>query len=132
MQPRCAAVRACISLVVVGLAMSSVPARAKEDDPASDVAVSEVQGAAATTAKLVDLNTATLAELDGLPGVGRKRAEAIMAKRPYRRATELLRIKGFGPKMFAKVRPFVTVSPAAPVASSPPAAATERPRVLGK
>lgn len=127
MQSRCAVVRACIALVVAGLATGTRPAHAKEDDPASDVAVPEVQSKAATTAKLVDLNTATLDELDGLPGVGRKRAEAIMAKRPYRRPTELLRIKGFGPKMFARVRPFVTVAPAAPAPPPMPAAAPVRP-----
>ncbi len=68
--------------------------------------------------KLVDLNTATPAELDGLPGVGRKRAEAIVAKRPFKRVTELLRIKGFGSKLFARVRAHVTVGgpPVAPAA----------------
>ena len=62
--------------------------------------------------KVLDLNTATAAELDDLPGVGRKRAEAIVGertRRPFRRVTELLRIKGFGPKLYAKVRPLVTV-----------------------
>ena len=73
---------------------------------ASSLAAEE-GGAAAV--KLVDLNIATAAELDGLPGVGRKRAEAIIAKRPFKRVTELLRIRGFGPKLFARVRDHVTV-----------------------
>ncbi|MBC7793200.1 MAG: helix-hairpin-helix domain-containing protein [Clostridia bacterium] len=65
---------------------------------------------------LVDLNTATLSDLDGLPGVGRKRAEAIVARRtnrPFQRVTELLRVKGFGPKLFSRLRPLIAVQGAA-------------------
>ncbi|HSI03186.1 MAG TPA: helix-hairpin-helix domain-containing protein, partial [Myxococcota bacterium] len=58
-----------------------------------------VEEGSAAAVKLVDLNTATAAELDGLPGVGRKRADAIIAKRPFKRVTELLRVRGFGPKL---------------------------------
>ncbi|MEZ0311797.1 MAG: ComEA family DNA-binding protein [Myxococcota bacterium] len=68
-----------------------------------------VEEGSAAAVKLVDLNTATAAELDGLPGVGRKRADAIIAKRPFKRVTELLRVRGFGPKLFARVRDHVTV-----------------------
>ena len=74
--------------------------------------------------KRVDLNTATPAELAGLPGVGRKRAEAIIAKRPFKRVTELLRIKGFGPKLFARLRDHVTVG-------GPPTAPTTKERLEG-
>lgn len=66
---------------------------------------------------LIDLNTATVEQLDGLPGVGRKKAEAIIAqrsKKPFQRVTELLRIKGFGPKLFGRVRPLVSVTANAP------------------
>jgi competence protein ComEA len=67
------------------------------------------EGRGSAAVKLVDLNTATAPELDDLPGVGRKRAEAIIAKRPFKRVTELLRIKGFGPRLFVRVRDHVTV-----------------------
>ena len=45
----------------------------------------------------VDLNSATAAELMRLPGVGKKKAEAIVAtrdKRPFRKAEEVTRVKG--------------------------------------
>ena len=45
----------------------------------------------------VDLNAATSAELMRLPGVGKKKAEAIVAsrdKRPFRKADEVTRVKG--------------------------------------
>jgi DNA uptake protein ComE-like DNA-binding protein len=38
---------------------------------------------AAETNQLVDINSASLAELDKLPGVGPARAKAIIANRPY-------------------------------------------------
>jgi competence protein ComEA len=60
----------------------------------------------------VDLNTATSAELMRLPGVGRKKAEAIVAsrdKRPFRKAEEVTRVKGLSPAWYAKVKGMVTV-----------------------
>jgi competence ComEA-like helix-hairpin-helix protein len=45
----------------------------------------------------VDLNAATAAELMRLPGVGKKKAEAILAsrdKRPFRKPEDVLRVKG--------------------------------------
>lgn len=63
----------------------------------------------------VDLNSATAAELMRLPGVGKKKAEAILAtrdKRPFRKAEEVTRVKGLSPAWYAKVRGMVTVGEA--------------------
>ncbi|MCC6809585.1 MAG: helix-hairpin-helix domain-containing protein [Deltaproteobacteria bacterium] len=57
--------------------------------------------------RLVDLNTATAVELEALPGIGVKKAQAIIAfreKRPFRRPTELMRIKGIGPKLYLRLK----------------------------
>jgi competence protein ComEA len=69
----------------------------------------------------VDLNGATTAELMRLPGVGKKRAEAIVAsrdKRPFKKADEVTRVKGCSPGWYARVKAMVTVgeAPAAPKA----------------
>lgn len=70
----------------------------------------------------IDLNRATVSELMRIPGVGEKRAQAIVAhrqKRPFRRAEDVLLVKGLGRAWFAKVKANLAV---APPASSPAAA----------
>jgi competence protein ComEA len=57
----------------------------------------------------LDINTATVAELEALPGIGPKMAEAIIASRPYSTVEDLLRVKGIGPATLEKLRPYITV-----------------------
>jgi competence protein ComEA len=61
---------------------------------------------------LVNVNTATLDELDTLPGIGPVLAERIIAeraKRPFARVDELRRVSGIGPKKLEAIRALVTV-----------------------
>lgn len=66
--------------------------------------------------KLVVLNTASAEELQSLPGVGPKRAEAILALRTrigrFRRVEDLLRVKGIGHASLRRLKPRVVVDPA--------------------
>ena len=68
-------------------------------------------------AKPIDLNRATLAQLEELPGIGPAKARAILEFReksgPFERVDDLLALPGIGPKRFEKLRPYVTVSPPA-------------------
>ncbi len=67
----------------------------------------------------VDLNRASVAELMRLPGVGEKRAQAIVAHRarePFRRPEDVIRVKGLGQAWFYKVRGNLVVG-AAPSAA---------------
>jgi competence protein ComEA len=61
----------------------------------------------------VNLNHATRAELEQLPGVGPGLAERIVAHRerhgPFRRAEHLLAVRGFGERRFRELRHLVTV-----------------------
>ncbi|MCP3168467.1 ComEA family DNA-binding protein [Myxococcus qinghaiensis] len=62
---------------------------------------------------VVNLNEATAAELDLLPGVGDSAAQRIIqhrGKRPFQRVEELVRVKGFGRKKFLKLKAHLTLS----------------------
>jgi competence protein ComEA len=56
----------------------------------------------------VDLNVASVQELEGLPGIGPALAERIVESRraegPYRRADDLLRVRGIGPVLLERLR----------------------------
>jgi|GEM_PF-1174835 len=59
---------------------------------------------------LINLNTATPAELDDLPGVGPVLVEAIIRGRPFSSVGDLGRVKGIGPQTLKKLAPFVKVN----------------------
>ncbi len=62
---------------------------------------------------VLNLNQASLAQLDLLPGVGAAAAKKIAAyreKTPFKRIEELVKVKGFGKKKFEKLKPYLTVS----------------------
>lgn len=70
----------------------------------------------------IDLNRATVTELMRLPGVGERRAQAIVAhrsKQPFRRAEDVLAVKGLGPAWFAKVKGNLAVGGATAAAAAP-------------
>ncbi len=62
----------------------------------------------------IDLNTATIAQLEQLPGVGAGIAKAIVEFReksgPFRRVEELLAIRGITKQRLEKIRPYVVVT----------------------
>lgn len=58
----------------------------------------------------VELNDATLAELESLPGIGPALAREIVAGRPYGAVDELRRVPGIGPARLAAVRGRVRVT----------------------
>lgn len=59
----------------------------------------------------IDLNTATQAELETLPGIGASKAAAIIANRPYATVDDLDRVPGIGPSTLAQLRSLVSVQP---------------------
>ncbi len=70
----------------------------------------------------VNINTATSAELQSLPGVGPAKAQAIIAARPYTSIDDITKAKGVGPKTLMKWRDLITVEGATEVVGKPKAA----------
>jgi competence protein ComEA len=70
----------------------------------------------------VNLNTASQAQLEALPGVGAVTAQAIMAARPFKSVADLKNVKGIGDARFNKIAPMVTAA-AEPVPAAPARAA---------
>lgn len=62
---------------------------------------------------VVNLNTATAAQLDLLPGIGEKAAKRIIehrAKTPFVKVDDLRKVKGFGAKKLEKLRPYLATA----------------------
>ena len=123
-------------LTPTSLALAAAPAVATSAEPtapgettalpAIPLPVASAQSARgrATADDPVYLNQATLSDLHRLPGVGPKRAEAILALRTklghFRQVEDLLKVKGIGRSSLRKLRPLVRLD--APPAGSADAA----------
>lgn len=63
--------------------------------------------------EVIDINTADLEDLQRLPGIGEKRAQAILAYReehgPFRSVDELDNVDGIGEGILSGLRDYVTV-----------------------
>lgn len=78
-------------------------------------ATPEERSASAGSGQLLDLNRATVAELDALPGIGNVLANRIVEWReregPFQSVNDLGKVEGIGPALLAKLTPLVTVAP---------------------
>jgi competence protein ComEA len=99
-------IRMLLSLVAVAAMMVAVPSA---QTPAGQK--SEAGGAKPTAP--INLNTATVAELQTLPGIGAKTAARIVdyrqKKGPFKKIEELMNVQGIGEKSFLKLRAQITV-----------------------
>jgi competence protein ComEA len=70
--------------------------------------------AAAAAAAPVNLNTASVAQLETLPGIGKSTAERILEYREksggFKKIEDLMNVRGIGEKSFLKLKPLVTVT----------------------
>ena len=79
---------------------------------AAPLAAAAESGASLTG--VVNVNTATLDELQLLPGVGASRARALIALRKkrggFKSVDQLVDVKGIGPTGLERIRPFVALT----------------------
>ena len=93
--------------------------RKTPDEPlidSSSVMAAEAPKAPASSGPL-DLNTASVAELDRLPGVGRATAQKLVTNRPYQGYDDLVRV--VGKQRAGKIAPLVGLTPAGNSAAGP-------------
>ena len=90
---------ACVLVMCLGLALSSVSVLAQKSGPAAT--------------EKVNLNTATVEQLKSLPGIGPAMAKLIVEHRTkagkFTRIEEIMNIKGIGEKKFQKIKDRLTV-----------------------
>lgn len=95
-------------VLVLGLVATAVSAQ----EAARPAKASTVSASAGTP---VNLNTATMTQLEALPGIGKSTAERILEYREksggFRKIEDLMNVRGIGEKNFLKLKPLVTVSP---------------------
>ena len=94
---------ALLTALLVALPVSTVVAQSDKPTPAA-------------AKPALNLNTATLDQLEDLPGIGRATAERILEYRQkqggFKKIEELMNVQGIGEKSFLKLRAQLTVTPA--------------------
>ena len=69
---------------------------------------------AAASTEIINLNTATAAQIATLPGIGPKTAELIVQYRQkqngYKKVEEIMNVRGVGEKSFLKIKSRITVT----------------------
>ncbi len=109
------------SLGGLGLALARVGTPAAAQGSSSTLVARDEAGAGRNPPEAtgLDLNAASKAELEMLPGVGPALADRIIAERdangPFKSIDDLDRVKGIGPKTLERLRGMLRVAPPAGV-----------------
>jgi len=95
------------------VAIAAIPAVAQQKPTPSSSKPVAAKTVAAPGAP-VNLNAATQAQLEALPGIGPKAAERILEYRQkngsFKKIEDLMNVKGIGEKSFLKLKPLLTVT----------------------
>jgi competence protein ComEA len=100
--------RFCIALGMTAVTLLANVCIAQTESPNQITKAS----AAAHTVQKVQINTATLEQLDAIPGLGKKKAQAVLdyiaQNGPIKDQAQLTEVKGIGDKLAAKIGPYLS------------------------
>ena len=98
-----------VAMLLSVVAPAASAAQAKASTPSAKPAASSV---------IVNINTATAAEFEALPGIGAKTAARIVEYRqkngPFKKVEELMNVRGLGEKNFLKLKAQLTIGASKP------------------
>lgn len=94
-----------VLLAVLVLVLGSLVA--VSEPPAKSAPLSGASASAVPADKLLDINTATKAQLDALPGIGAVYLQKIIDGRPYARKDELIKRKIIPQATYDKIKDLI-------------------------
>jgi len=109
---------ALVIAILIGSATRSFASEAGRE-PGPGVAADMGRTTIKSATRKIDVNAASVRELQQLPGIGPELAERVVRHRPYQKLDELIARKVLGRKEFARIKERIRVNPAPESKSSP-------------